>query len=150
MFKRLKDHLRDNSGDVYIQMLICTLILLLISVIIISVASSINTKLWLEEQLNDIVRVVENNGSTETPAGEAIEQAIIDRLGGTITYEGRFINDNNDNKGLVQLNDTVMVKYHCDKYTALKIIGIEISTPVNISKPATSNVYYKLEETLID
>lgn len=150
MFQRLKNHLKDNhKGDIYIEMLICTTIMLLVSVIIISVASSVNTKLWLDEQLNDIVRQVENSGCTQTEAIEEIEAKIINKLGGTITYHGTFINDDPD-EGLVQLNDTVYVYYHCDKYTAVSIAAFPISTPINIYKAATSNVYYKLEDTNID
>ncbi len=149
MFQRLKQHLSDNNGDVYIQMLICTTIMLLISVIIISVASSINTKLWLDEQLNDIVRIVENTGCTKSDGIAEIEQAIKDRLGGSITYDGTFIRGDSA-KGLVQLNDVVYVVYHHDNYVAVDILLFPIATEINIAKPATSNVYYKLEDTLID
>lgn len=150
MFQRLKNHLKDNHrGDIYIEMLICTTIMLLVSVIIISVASSINTKLWLDEQLNDIVRQVENSGSTQTDAIEVIEKRITDRLGGEVTYYGTFI-DNDPEKGCVQLNNTVYVYYHCDKYVAVSIAAFPIETEINITKAATSNVYYKLEDTQID
>lgn len=150
MFKRLREHLRDNKGDVYIQMLICTLTLLLVSVIIISIASSINSKMWLEEQLNDLVRVVENTGCTTTEAGTNIENVIKAKFGGTFTYEGQFINNNSDHKGRIQLNDSVVITYHCDEYVALRILGVDISSPINLQKLATSNVYYKTEDTRID
>ena len=150
MFQILKQHLKDNhKGDMYIEMLICTTIMLLVSVVIISVASSVNTKLWLDEQLSDIVRQVENTGCTQTEAIEKIEKQITDKLGGTITYHGTFINDDPDT-GLVQLNDTIYVYYHCDEYVAVSIAAFPISTEINISKAATSNVYYKLEDTNID
>lgn len=149
MLKKLKQHLHGNTGDIYIQMLLCTTIMLIVSVIIISIASSVNTKLWLDEQLGDIVRLVESSGCTETPAIEAIEKNITDRLGGEITYVGPFINNDPD-AGMVQLNDTVHLVYHCDEYVAVNIAMFPISTEINISKAATSNVYYKLEDTLID
>lgn len=150
MFQKIKNHLKDNHrGDMYIEMLICTTIMLLVSVIIISVASSVNTKLWLDEQLNDIVRQVENSGSTKTEAIAQIEKHITDKLGGYVTYYGTFIDDDPD-KGLVQLNNTVYVYYHCDKYTAVSIAAFPIETQINIFKAATSNVYYKLEDTEID
>lgn len=150
MFQSITKHLKDNHrGDIYIEMLICTTIMLLVSVIIISVASSINTKLWLDEQLSDIVRQVENSGCTETPSIHAIEKRITDKLGGYVTYYGTFINDDPD-AGLVQLNDTVYVYYHCDKYVAVSIAAFPIETPINVTKAATSNVYYKLEDTNID
>lgn len=147
MLQKLKKHLCDNnSGDIYIEMLICTTIMLLVSVIIISVASSINTKLWLDEQLDDIVRIVENTGCVYGESIENIEKAIQEKLGGDVYFVGTFINDNKDGKGLVQLNETVYVIYHCDKYTAVSIAGFDIQTEINISKAATSNVYYKLSD----
>lgn len=150
MFQIIHNHLKDNhKGDIYIEMLICTTIMLLVSVIIISVASSVNTKLWLDEQLSDIVRQVENSGSTKTEAIAEIEARITDSLGGAVTYHGTFINDDPDT-GLIQLNDTVYVHYHCDEYVAVSIAAFPISTPINITKAATSNVYYKLEDTEID
>ncbi len=141
MYKKIKQHVKQNNGDVYIQMLLCTTVLLLISVIIISVASSINTKLWLDEQLNDIVRLVETTGRTESAAISAIEDSITDRLGGQITYHGEFIAGAEG--GRVQLNDTVYVNYYCDQYVAVNIAFFPISTEINLTKAATSNVYYK-------
>ena len=40
--------------------------------------------------------------------------------------------------------------YHCDEYVAVSIAAFPISTEINLSKAATSNVYYKLEDTNID
>lgn len=149
MLTKIKTHLKDNNGDVYIQMLICTTVMLLISVIIISVASSINTKLWLDEQLTDIVRTVENTGCTQSEAIQQIADSITSKLGGEVTFSGPFIDGDKD-KGLVQLNDTVYVNYHCDEYTAVNIAMFPIKTEIDLTKAATSNVYFKLEETQID
>ena len=145
----LKQHLHGNNGDVYIEMLICTTVMLLISVIIIGVASSINTKLWLDEQLNDIVKLVETTGCTQSQAISNIENAIIEKLGGEITYEGNLINVKNKNgqmqEGCVQLNETITIRYYCSEFKAVNIAPFPISTEINLTKAATSNVYFKID-----
>ena len=151
MFNTLRQHLKSHKGDVYIQMLICTTVLLVVSVIIISVASSINSKLWLDEQLNDIVKIVERTGDCQAPGIEDIEQAIIKKFGGEITYEGEFIDDRiaNTQYGYfaedqkVQLNTTITVHYYSEEYRLLTVAVFPIATEINIEKKATSNVFFK-------
>jgi hypothetical protein len=143
----MKRHLKDNNGDMYIQMLICTTIMLLISVIIISCASAINTKLWLDEQLGDIVKIVENTGCVKSPEIENISKAITDKLGGDIYFVGDFL-DVGD--GTVQLNNKVELHYHCDNYEVISLLAFPISTEINLVKTATSNVYFKVDNPQID
>ena len=147
MLQNIKRHLKENNGDMYIQMLICTTVMLLISVIIISVASSINTKLWLDEQLGDIVKIVENTGCVKSDEILNIEKAITDKLGGEIYFVGEFL-DTGD--GTIQLNDKVEVHYHCDNYEVVSLLAFPISTEINLVKTATSNVYFKTDNPQID
>lgn len=148
MLKQIKRHLKDNSADVYIQMLICTTIMLLASVIIISVASSVNDKLWLDEQMTDIVHIIETTGRAESERITEIEDSIVARFGGgSVSYVGDFLDK--DEK-TIQLNNTISVQYHHDYYVAVNIAAFKVGTPINISKSATSNVYFKVENTQID
>ncbi len=147
MLQKIKQHLKENNGDMYIQMLICTTIMLLISVIIISCASAINTKLWLDEQLGDIVKIVENTGCVKSPEIENISKAITDKLGGDVYFVGDFL-DVGD--GTVQLNDKVELHYHCDNYEVISLLAFPISTEINLVKTATSNVYFKVDNPQID
>lgn len=144
---RIRKLFKNNKADMYIEMLLCTTVMLIISVIIISMASSVNRKMWLDDQLNDIVKIVENTGCTKSDAITTIENNIKGKFGGQVTYVGDFLNESN---GTVQLGDTVYVVFQADKYTALNVSLFEISTPINLSKAATSNVYYKTSATQID
>lgn len=147
MFKKLIQHIGDNRADIYIQMLICTTIMLIVSVIIISCASAINTKLWLDEQLGDIVKIVENTGCTKSAEIDNITKAIVDKLGGEISFDGEFLDAQ---EGTIQLNHKVDLHYHCDNYEAVRLIAFPISTEINITKTATSNVYFKVDNPQID
>lgn len=149
MLTRIRNHLQDNHGDVYIQMMICLTVFLLVSVVVFTVASSLNTKLWLDERLNDISKIVDATGTTKSDAILALEQSITDRLGGRVTYEANFLNDD-PNAGLVQLNEKVKIVYTNDKYTVMSVFGQEIATEVYVYKTAVSSVYYKTNNDLID
>ncbi len=144
---RIKRLFKNNKADMYIEMLICTTVMLIISVIVITMASSVNRKMWLDDQLSDIVKIVENTGCTKSDAITNIENNIKSKFGGNITYVGKFLNEDT---GTIQLGDTVYVVFTSDKYTALNVSLFEISTPVNLQKAATSNVYYKVSATQID
>lgn len=149
MLTTIRNHLRDNHGDVYIQMIICLTVLLLVSVVVFTVASSLSKKLWLDERMNDISKIVDSTGTTKNEAISDIELSITNRFGGHVRYETNFLDDDPE-KGLVQLNEKVKIIYHNDKYTVMSIFGNDISTEINIYKTAVSSVYYKTNNDLID
>ena len=145
--------LANNIGDVYIQMLICTTIMLLVSVVIMTVASSLNAKMWLDEKLDDIAKNISVSGSIDTTTIHNLEEDITRRFGGTITYSLKHRDDEIDSETLsherlftdenrVQLNDQIIVYYYSDKYTAINIAEIKIETPISLSKMAISQVFY--------
>lgn len=144
---RLKKHLRNHSGDMYIQMLICMLVFLITSVIVFTLASSMTDKLWLDEKLEDIANLVSSTGRVDTESVQRVSKQITDRFGGEIYFEGTFLDED---KTRVQLNDQVYVCYHHDEYTIMSIFGVDISTEINLSNMAISGVYFKTTDPLVD
>ena len=137
----IKQHLKDNKGDSYIEMMICSVILLLMAVIFFSVSTSVVDKLKIDQKMDDIASMVSATGTTKSEALTELENDLIDAYGGEISYDATYIGSST--YGRVQLNDVVIITYHVDKYTSLLLSEFEISTPINISRSAISEVYWK-------
>lgn len=142
-------HLKDHRGDVYIQMLICIVLLLIISVVIFTIASSVIEKMWLDEKVDDISKLVAASGCIHSDEITEIEQLVKQQYGGEFVYTGKYIDDD-PVAGLVQLNDQITVTYQSSEYVFLEVGAFKLSSPIRISRQAVSGVYYKLEDTVID
>ena len=155
---RFKKMWRDNHGDVYIPLMISMCILAVAFVVAVSIGSAMNTKMWLDEKLNDVAKVVSSNGTIQNERITELEEEIVERLGGSISYEGTFLIPNgvgsyevftgtipaSDAREIcVQLNDVVYVVYHNDQYAAIHIGDFVMHTDINLRSMAVSNVYYK-------
>lgn len=149
MLNAIRAHLQTHRGDVYIPMLICLMLFLFITVIVFSIATSVTNKLWLDEKLTELEQTVSATGCVKGETLSAIEKEITDRFGGTITYKANFVDDD-ETKGLVQLNERVVIQYQSDKYVACSIAGFEVATNIDLEKIAVSCVYYKTNDSAID
>ena len=143
-FKQIKAYFKDNSAEEYIPALISTTLILIISVIVICVASSINVRLRLDEKLDDISKMVEQTGFLDSDAIITLENQLEREFGGNVTFNGEIYRSNASEGGhYVQLNKAVVVNYHNDNYTAVSIGTFSISTEVNLSKSATATNYIR-------
>ncbi len=143
-FSKIKAHLKDNSAEEYIPALVSITLILIISVIVICVASSINVRLRLDERLDDISKMVEQTGFLDSDAIIALENQLESEFGGNVTFSGEIYRSNASEGGhYVQLNKAVVVNYHNDNYTAVSIGTFNISTEVNLSKSATATNYIR-------
>lgn len=138
--RSLKRHFGDNRGDVYIETLIATVVLLLVCLLISSVATAISGKMWLDGELNDLCDAVALSGCVKGSAVTEIEQRIVSETGGTVTYEADFLNSS----GCVQLNGPVRIRFHMDRLVVFSVMGIEVASPVDLEKTAVSSVYFKV------
>lgn len=151
MFKLLKRHLKDKTGSEYIEMLICMMSLLVVAVILFSACTTLVQKLWLDEKMSDIAKLVNSSGTTKSEAITELENAIKNKFGGgEITYETNYLNDD-ANEAKVQLGNVVVIKYDKDNYDAISVGNIfNISSQIHLSKTAVSDVYYKPVNEMID
>lgn len=142
--RQIKHHLRDNKADEYIPALICTTIMLIISAIVICVVSTVNTRLWLDEKLDDISEIIETTGWLDSESLIAIEDKIENRLGGTVSFTGSIIRETGaEGRHYVQLNEAVTVNYYNPDFTAVSVGGFKISTDISLSKKAVSTNYIR-------
>lgn len=146
---RIKNHLKDNRGDIYIQMLVCTMILLLVSIIIFTLITSVSNKMWLDNKLDYITKTVATTGSTKGSLLSEVINEITDRFGGTISFVADYI-DEDEEKARVQLDAPIEICYHNDEYVALNIFGIKVSTVIDLHRTTISSVYYKITENPLD
>lgn len=151
LISSMKKHLKSNSGDMYFQMLICLMSVIIIVAFSFNVVTVMTQKVWLDDKLNDITRIVAVTGSTKDDQIEKIEKEIsakMDRLDenkkGYLTFDCPKDGDwFNESKGEVQLNGIVEVNYTYDGYPAIEILNIEIPIDINLTKLAISERYYK-------
>ena len=163
--RKIKRMLKDRRGDVYIPLLISLCILAVAMVVAVSIGSAMNTKMWLDEKLNDMARIVSANGAIQTEQLTNIENEIIDRLGGQITYEGDFLipdvmngytpfsgsiaaSDSRDIR--IQLNDVVYIHYTNNAYAAISVGEFTIDSDIDLRTMGVSNVYYKAVRGMTD
>ena len=111
----IKTYFKDNSAEEYIPALISVTLILIISVIVICVASSINVRLRLDERLDDISKMVEQTGYLDSDAIIALENQLEGEFGGNVTFNGEIYRKNGSGGGhYVQRNKAVTVDYHND------------------------------------
>ena len=150
MVKTLKKHLKCNKGSAYIEAIICMMSLLIVAVILFSVCTSLMQKMWLDEKLTDIAKLINTSGTVKSSAITSIEDAIKDKFGGgTITYHANFLNDD-ESSGLVQLGEVVVISYDRPGYNAFSVGVMSVGTDIHLEKTAISDVYYKPVNEMID
>lgn len=144
MIKRIKDHLKDNSGDLYFQMMICLIAVVALLALSFNIVTATTQKVWLDDKLNDITRIVAVEGDTTTVAVDRVIEEIETRMGGEITFECPDPSDwFDESEGEVQLNGIVNVNYFNDNYVVVRILNIDIPITIDLTKIAISERYYK-------
>lgn len=146
MFRKV---FKNRKGEVYIPLMIALFVLSVAMVTAVSVGSSMNNKMWLDEKLDDIGKIVASTGCIRSDEITAITEEITGRFGGTLDFEGDFLDDDKT-VGKVQLNDVVYVTYKSDQYIAIQVGDWKIYTPVDMRTMAVSNVYWKPISGMVD
>ena len=139
-FAKIKKHIAQNDGDMYVQMLICVFLFVAVLMFMLQVSSAMSQKLWIDEKLNDLQKLVSIQGCTETADIQAIEKEVLNRFGGEITYDCTYVDED---KQTVQLGNVVHIRYYNDALPIIKIHDGTIDITVNIQRQAISEVYYK-------
>lgn len=150
MKKTIQNHLKSNKGSAYIETVVCLMSLLIVAVILFSASSTLMQKMWLDEKLSDISRLVNSSGTVKSDAITSVENAIKSKFGGgEFTYYANFIDDDAD-RGLVQLGEVVVISYDNPNYNAFSVGSFVIDTDIHLQKTAVSDVYYKPVNEMVD
>lgn len=142
-FKNIKSYLKDNYAEEYIPALLSITMILIVSAIVISVASSINTRIRLDEKLDDISRLVEQTGYLDSDAIIELENQIKNQFGGEVTFYGEMVYDSQKGGHFVQHNKIVAISYTNDDYSAVSLGSFQIKTDISLSKTAVGTNYIR-------
>jgi hypothetical protein len=113
---------------------------MIIIAFVFQVANTMTQKIWIDDRLNDITKLIAVQGKTQTEEIKSIENDIIDNMGGSISYETTY-KDAVEHK--VQLGTVVKVKYNNSAFPIITINDFNVSITVDIVRQAISEVYYK-------
>lgn len=141
MVKRIKAHVKSNGGDMYIQMLICMVCLLGLLAFAFQITATLTQKIWVDDQLNDITRIIAVTGDVDNEDVEEIILRITDKMGGRIEITPAEWFD--EGEKLVQLGTTVKVKYLNDAFPVIKLGDFTVDIEVDLSRQGISEVYFK-------
>ena len=147
--KKLRKLLKCNRGEVYIPLMIALFVLSVAMVVAVSVGSAMNNKMLMDQKLDEIARVVASTGCIRGDRITQLENELTTRFGGTVDYEGTFLDDDKV-VGKVQLNDTVYIVYSNAEYVAFSLGGWDVRSPINMRTMAVSDVYYKPISGMVD
>lgn len=151
MLKKIKNHLKTNNGDLYIEALISLIVLVVVFAALIQMSTAMVQKIWIDNKLNDISKIVAVNGSWIDPDNNNkydeilnIENQIENKMGenGEITYH--YENEKLSYPGMVQIGDSATITYTYDDFPVLDILNkYNLAVDIDISKTAVSEVYHK-------
>ena len=143
MVKRIKAHVKNNGGDMYIQMLICITCLLGLLTFAFQVTTTLTQKIWIDDQLNDITRIIAVTGDVDDAAIEDLTEKIIEKMGGQIVITPKNNEWFNESEKLVQLGTVVKVQYFNDEFPVLQMGDFVVNIDVDLSRQGISEVYFK-------
>ena len=137
--KKLINALKNNKADQYIQFIICTVIGIVLVVSVMSLGTLYVQKVWLNDKLSDMSRIISVTGSYKDAEIYAIEDEVIDKLGGSFSYSGDILDTAS---GKVQLGSVVKINYKTE-IAVFSIGDAVINADVDLNKNAISEVYFK-------
>ena len=147
MIKKIRNHVKNNSGDTYISLLICLIVAIPAIVFIFQASSAMTQKMWLDDRMNDITSVIAITGDVSCAEVDAIEADIIDKMGGSFTYSSSAWVDSlksPDADGRVQLGGIVNVTYTNAQYPVIKIADdLILHIDINLTRQSISEKYFK-------
>jgi hypothetical protein len=148
MLKKIIRHIKNNKGDVYIEMLISMLIIMGLFAGMLQMSTAMIQKMWIDNKLTDITKIIAVEGTWDVPEIDVIEEEIMQKMSerggseGEIKYH--YANKDENYPNLVQIGDPVDVIYEHKDYEVLNIFDkYKMSVDINVSKTAISEVYHK-------
>ena len=76
MMNFIKSYIKNNKGDMYIQTLICLIIFVMVFLFIFQASSSMTQKMWLDDKLNDITKIIAVTGDVSCDEVSAVENMV--------------------------------------------------------------------------